>query len=73
MLAPDEQRFVAYLVDVLNDAALRERLSRDAVSWAAQFSWDKTAEKTLAVLGAAQAAHRREAGSGAYTDEANIL
>ena len=38
------------ILTVLEDAELREKLSRNALEYAKQFSWDKTAEEFLKVL-----------------------
>lgn len=35
---------------IVTDTELRERLSAQGLEWAQQFSWEKTAEKTLAIL-----------------------
>jgi glycosyltransferase involved in cell wall biosynthesis len=38
------------MVGLLQDAALRERLTNGALAWAHEFNWDTAAEKTIAVL-----------------------
>ncbi len=42
---------------LLSDAVLYERMRRAALDWAAGFSWDRTAQKTTALLEKAIAAH----------------
>lgn len=46
------------IADVLHDQSLRDRLSHNALKWAAKFSWDVAATQTLEVLQRV-AAHRR--------------
>jgi glycosyltransferase involved in cell wall biosynthesis len=38
------------MVGLLQDAALRERLTIGALSWAREFNWDNAASKTIAIL-----------------------
>jgi glycosyltransferase involved in cell wall biosynthesis len=38
------------MVGLLQDGVLRERLTKGALAWAAEFNWDTAAEKTIAVL-----------------------
>jgi glycosyltransferase involved in cell wall biosynthesis len=47
MLASDDNEFVRYLVDVLQNQDLRGELSQECQTWSHTFSWDETAEKTL--------------------------
>jgi glycosyltransferase involved in cell wall biosynthesis len=47
------EAITAAVSGILNDSGLRERLSRAGKSRAAQFTWRRTAEMTLAVYRAA--------------------
>ena len=47
---------------VVDDASLRDRLARGAVVQAREFSWERTAERTIAVYERARAVMRSEAG-----------
>ncbi|MFZ2501686.1 MAG: D-inositol-3-phosphate glycosyltransferase, partial [Nocardioides sp.] len=51
----DPQEWAAALGRVVGDDALRAKLARGAVEQAAQFSWSRTAERTLAVYEQARA------------------
>jgi glycosyltransferase involved in cell wall biosynthesis len=46
------------IVELLKDRTLRERLSANALRWAASFTWEAAAGKTLALLQQAVAGHR---------------
>ncbi len=46
----DVEDLAGKIVTVLEDAGLREQLSRNALEYAKQFSWDKTAEEFDRVL-----------------------
>ena len=50
LVNPDPQALAEGLIALLKDARLREKLSRNAVEWAKQFSWDKSAEEFERVL-----------------------
>lgn len=45
---------------IVTDTGLRERLSRQGIQWARQFSWEKTAAETAAVLQEVAASRRRK-------------
>src|SRR5262249_28404837 len=53
--AGDAAALGSAIARVLGDAALRDRLSRGALAWAARFRWDAVAEELAAVLRAAAA------------------
>jgi glycosyltransferase involved in cell wall biosynthesis len=58
---PLDRRAIAAAIErVLADGALRERLRADGLAQAARFSWDRTAEQTIA-------SYRRALGGGAVT------
>ncbi len=42
---PDPEAMAAKAFELFSDNALRERLSRNALSWAGEFNWDKSAEE----------------------------
>ena len=46
----DIEKLAAAIITVLGDQALRERLRGSALRWAAEFSWDKAAQRTLEVI-----------------------
>jgi len=46
----DVEALAKAIIKVLSDHELRERLSKNALHWARQFSWDKTAEEFLKVV-----------------------
>ncbi|MEM3586480.1 MAG: glycosyltransferase family 4 protein [Candidatus Jordarchaeaceae archaeon] len=46
----DVEDLAEKIVTVLEDAGLREKLSRNALEYAKQFSWDKTAEEFMKVV-----------------------
>ena len=50
LLAKDDDGFVQNLVMILGDGDLRESLSREAVEWSGNFSWDEAARLSLQVL-----------------------
>lgn len=39
------EKLAEKMLSVLSDSALRQKLSANAIRWASEFSWDKTAEK----------------------------
>jgi len=45
LVCTDPKALADALVEVLSNGRLREKLSRNAIEWAKQFSWDKSAEK----------------------------
>ena len=47
----DVEALAEAIIRVLSDDGLRERLSRNALEWARSFSWDKTAEEFLKIVG----------------------
>jgi len=47
----DTKGFSCNMVNITRDAVLREKLSKDSVKRARDFSWEKTAKKTLSVYG----------------------
>ncbi len=40
----------AKILEVVTDAGLRERLTREGLRWAAEFDWERSADQTLEVL-----------------------
>lgn len=50
LLADSNEDFVRHLVKILTEPVFREELSRGAVDWAAGFSWDETAARSLRLL-----------------------
>lgn len=44
-------RLVGKLVEILKDEALRTKLGKNGLNWARNFSWDKSADEGLEVLG----------------------
>ncbi|MCD5383154.1 glycosyltransferase family 4 protein [candidate division WOR-3 bacterium] len=38
------------IIEILQDKTLRERLSQNAIQWASQFSWDRSAKDMLALI-----------------------
>jgi glycosyltransferase involved in cell wall biosynthesis len=59
LLADDEAGFHAALASLLQDQALRARLSDGARRWAATFSWETSATATLQVLDVSARAQQR--------------
>jgi glycosyltransferase involved in cell wall biosynthesis/O-antigen/teichoic acid export membrane protein len=53
LLAHDPAELAARVRELVEDRALRERLGAAAAARAAEFTWDRTAERNLAVLDAA--------------------
>lgn len=53
----DREDLARNVTRVLTDTVLRETLTRNALLWAADFTWDRAAEQTLALL-SARASHR---------------
>ncbi len=47
--------------ELLQDNALRERLSRNALAWAGEFGWDRSAEEFLKALEAIKNRHTSDA------------
>ena len=60
----DVGALVERLQHVLTDRTLRDRLSKGAMAWAGQFSWDKAAERTEAILEHVAGGDRVIAGLG---------
>ncbi len=54
----DTEALAQAMYQLENDASLRERLKQKALVQAAKFSWEKSAEKVLAVYSAVHYAHR---------------
>jgi len=50
LVNPDPRSLAEGLITLLKDAHLREKLSRNAIEWAKQFSWDKSAEEFERIL-----------------------
>lgn len=50
VLVTDTKQFVKYVVNILEGAAFRDYLSRNAVVWARRFDWERTAAEFLAIL-----------------------
>jgi len=50
LVNPDPRSLAEGLIALLKDARLREKLSRNAIEWARQFSWDRSAEEFERVL-----------------------
>ncbi|MCX8073857.1 MAG: glycosyltransferase family 4 protein [Candidatus Binatia bacterium] len=46
----DLQALVDAMARILTDTSLRERLSRGAIAWAKQFSWEQAADRTIEVI-----------------------
>jgi glycosyltransferase involved in cell wall biosynthesis len=46
----DIEGFAARISEVLDDRALRDRLSEGAVAWAGRFTWDESARATLGAI-----------------------
>jgi glycosyltransferase involved in cell wall biosynthesis len=46
-LAPDDDTFASRLTEMLHNRELREKITKAAWEWSQNFSWEKTAEKTL--------------------------
>lgn len=44
------QNLASALIQILSDKNLRENLAKGALEWAKQFSWDKTADKSLEII-----------------------
>lgn len=57
-LANDDDEFVAYCLELIEDDNLREQMGTRAREWATEFDWSRTADETLRVL--ARAAGRYE-------------
>jgi glycosyltransferase involved in cell wall biosynthesis len=56
ILVPDNDvvKFATAICSILGDASLRQRLSRNALEYSKEFSWDETASKFEAVLNSVQ-------------------
>lgn len=50
LIASDREDMVAKIVKLLNEKKYREEISENARKWAGTFSWDKAAEKNIALL-----------------------
>ncbi len=50
LLAKNQQDFIATIATTLTHKALRERLSRNAITWAHSFNWDYSAKKGFHIL-----------------------
>ena len=50
LVNPDPQSLAKGLITLLKDARLREKLSRNAVEWAKQFSWERSTEEFEKIL-----------------------
>jgi glycosyltransferase involved in cell wall biosynthesis len=48
---PNPEAMAGKAIGLLQDNALRERLSRDALAWAGEFDWDRSAEGFLEAIG----------------------
>ena len=46
----DIEELAKAIVKLLTDSKLREKLSRNALQWASEFSWDKSAEDFMTIL-----------------------
>jgi glycosyltransferase involved in cell wall biosynthesis len=53
-LSRDDAAFAENLLTILSDEDLRGRMSSAAVAWASQFSWERTAARTLETIRLAQ-------------------
>lgn len=49
-LVENEKEMKEKIIRLLNDKKLREELGKNAIKWSKNFSWDKTAEKTMNIL-----------------------
>lgn len=47
---PDPEAMAGKAIELLSNNALRERISRDALTWAGEFNWDRSAEEFLKTL-----------------------
>ena len=50
VLAKDREDLVEKILEIINNRKLRDDLSKQARTWAEQFSWDKAASQTLKIL-----------------------
>lgn len=50
LLADTPEEFAEHMIRLLQDAGLRERMSRDALDWSQNFSWAASASRTLDLI-----------------------
>lgn len=50
LLAKNEDDLINKICEVLSNKALRETLSTNAITWAGNYNWDKTARESLKIL-----------------------
>ncbi len=57
MLAINEEQLVEHIVTILKNRKFREKLNKNALTWATRFSWDRSAHESLRVLKKANRTH----------------
>lgn len=50
MLAHHEEELIGHIVSILKNKKLRETLNKNAMKWATQFNWDRSATESLHIL-----------------------
>lgn len=50
LLAKDNEDFIEKICKILIDSNLREKLSKNAKTWANNFNWDRSAKESLSIL-----------------------